>query len=112
MKGCVYVLMDQLVEIIVQALDDLEDEYGSVELSEPYDEVSLYGERGSLDSLGLVALTIDLEERILLQLGQTILIVSEKAVSRKVSPFLTIGSLAVYLQQVIMEEQYVQDSSN
>ena len=102
----------RLVDIIVQALDDLDDEYGSVVLSEPYDEVSLYGESGSLDSLGLVALTVDLEERILLELGQTILIVSEKAVSQKVSPFLSVGSLAAYLQQLIMEEQHVQDSSN
>ena len=103
MKGCVYAMIDQLVEIIVQALDDLDDEYGSVELSEPYDQVSLYGERGSLDSLGLVALTVDLEERLLLQLGHTILIVSEKAVSQKVSPFLTVGSLAKYIQQLITE---------
>ena len=103
MKGCVYAMIDQFVEIIVQALDDLDDEYGSVELSEPYDKISLYGENGSLDSLGLVALTVDLEERILLQLGHTILIVSEKAVSQKVSPFLTVGSLAKYIQQLIIE---------
>ena len=105
-------MMDQLLEIIAQALGDLDDEYGLVELNEPYDEISLYGEGGSLDSLGLVALPVDLEERILLHLGHTVLIVSEKAVSQKVSPFLTVGSLAEYIQRLIIEEQHAQDRPN
>ena len=61
--------------------------------------VPLYGEKSSMDSLGLVSFLINLEQKIEDQLGITITIADEKAMSLKNSPFKTIGTLTEYLKE-------------
>ncbi|MDA0910439.1 MAG: hypothetical protein O2809_02610 [Proteobacteria bacterium] len=70
------------------------------------DETPLFGMGGILDSLALVTLVVTVEEMIEGQLGVSITIVSEKAMSAHRSPFATIGSLVEFIDSLVQEKQY------
>ena len=61
----------------------------------------LYGSEGSLDSLGLVNFIVVVEELLSSSTGKDIRLVSEKAMSRKYSPFRTLSTLAEYIEELI-----------
>ena len=91
----------RIIEIIAAALEDMRDEYETIELAEPVEKTPLFGRRSSLDSLGLVSLIVDVEERVSEEFGRDIVLVDEKAMSQKVSPFLSVGSLARYIDNLL-----------
>jgi D-alanine--poly(phosphoribitol) ligase subunit 2 len=64
---------------------------------------TLYGPGGALDSLALVRFIVELEEAIEDQFQTTLVLASERAMSRRHSPFLTVGSLADYIVQLLQE---------
>jgi acyl carrier protein len=57
----------------------------------------LIGSGSLLDSLGLVNLIVDLEQRLADEYGISITLADERAMSQKHSPFRTVGSLAEYI---------------
>jgi acyl carrier protein len=57
----------------------------------------LIGSGSLLDSLGLVNLIVDLEQRLENEHGISITLADERAMSQKHSPFRTVGSLADYI---------------
>lgn len=61
----------------------------------------LFGEDGVLDSLGLVNLITLIEEHIEDKYDICLSLADEKAMSRKTSPFRTIGSLMAYLDELL-----------
>jgi hypothetical protein len=63
----------------------------------------LYGPEGALDSLALVRLLIDVESALQDRYGVAVVLASERAMSRKHSPFLTVGSLAGYVEELLSE---------
>ena len=63
-------------------------------------EAALFGAPSPLDSLGLVALLIDIEEAFERQ-GHAIVLSDERALSQSRSPFRNISSLADYIQQLL-----------
>jgi acyl carrier protein len=65
----------------------------------------LIGRRSMLDSLGLVTLIVDLEQRIEEQYDVALTLANDRAMSQKNSPFLTVGSLADYILTLIAEER-------
>lgn len=65
---------------------------------EPGVDTALFGPGGVLDSMSLVSLIVDLEERLEKEFHQPFILASEKAMSQKRSPFLTIGTLADYIE--------------
>lgn len=67
----------------------------------------LFGEGGVLDSMSLVTLIVDLEERLEQNFNQPFILASEKAMSQKRSPFLTVGALSDYVESIIMETKNV-----
>ena len=64
-------------------------------------EPSLIGENGVVDSLGLVALLLFVEDSIKEQTGKHITLANDGAFSRKNSPFATVGSLVEYVNELI-----------
>jgi acyl carrier protein len=58
---------------------------------------------GALDSVGLVSLIVELEQQIADRGEASITIADDRAMSQKRSPFRTIGSLADYVQGLMME---------
>jgi acyl carrier protein len=64
---------------------------------------ALYGPGGVFDSLALVRFIVELEEAIEDQFQTTLALASERAMSQGHSPFLTVGSLADYIVQLLQE---------
>ena len=60
-------------------------------------ETHLFGRDDGLDSLALVSLILDVEERLQAQFGTTLTLADERAVSMKRSPFATVASLVDYI---------------
>lgn len=87
---------DELVSLIIDAVKELSDQ-DDVEL--PADlghATALFGENGFLDSMSLVSLVVSVEQGVEDRYGQAVSLADEKALSRRNSPYRTIGSLAEY----------------
>jgi acyl carrier protein len=85
----------EIVSVIVERLRDLDAVVESP--SDASEETALFGPEGMLDSLGLVALIVDVEEAIAERSGVAITLGDDRAVSQRSSPFRTVGSLADYI---------------
>ena len=94
-------MKERLVSIITDVATELNQELKNLIRVELGEDAPLYGREGSLDSLGLVNLVIAVEQAIEDELGVTVTLADEKALSQKSSPFRTIGSLAQYAESLI-----------
>lgn len=91
---------EKIFEIVEDAFKEV-CEINNISIKEEINmKTPLYGDRGYLDSLGLVNLIAAIEER-LSDRGWNITIASEKAFSRRISPFLTIGTLVKFIKELI-----------
>lgn len=63
-------------------------------------EASLFGPESPLDSLGLVALLLDIEEDLRLR-GCHVMLSDERAMSQNRSPFRTVQSLVEYISSAV-----------
>src|SRR5262245_5927338 len=61
------------------------------------ESLPLLGSESPLDSLGLVTLIVDVEQRLSLDHDLTVTLASESAMSRRQSPFRTVSSFADYI---------------
>ncbi|OKP26581.1 hypothetical protein [Serratia fonticola] len=61
------------------------------------EETALYGLKGSLDSISLVSIVVDVEAMLEKQLGISLILVNDSAMSAANSPFSTVGSFANYI---------------
>jgi acyl carrier protein len=96
--------MQQKIEkIIVEVLEELNQELENENLNNPTSETKLYGGSGALDSLALVSLITDLEERISDEFDKDIILADEKAMSQRTSPFRSVESLTNYIANLIEE---------
>ncbi|WP_372002018.1 hypothetical protein P7L74_08265 [Tistrella mobilis] len=78
------------------------------EREEPFDlapgpALILYGSGGVFDSMGLVNFLTTVEEKLDDDFGVTVSLTSEKAVSRKVSPFASVEALTAFVMEEISE---------
>ncbi len=97
-------LENELMALVREAiLDtvDLEDAFSEQDIDA---ETRLFGAKGLLDSLDLVNLIVDLEERVEDRYGLPVSIADERAMSRRRSPFLYVGTLAGYIGELLAEE--------
>jgi acyl carrier protein len=62
----------------------------------------LFGDSGQLDSMGLVALMIDIEDA-LGEAGYNVLLTAERAMSCTQSPFKDVPSLVTYIEDCLAE---------
>lgn len=67
------------------------------ELRHPKVDTALFGGGSGLDSMGLVTLIADLEERLAEAFDQPLVLADERAMSRSRSPFRTVGALEDYI---------------
>lgn len=92
-----------LVDLIVDAVDGyrLSMEHPGEALGR---ETPLFGPSGVLDSLGLVSVLVELEQRISEVSGRTVTLMDDRAMSQASSPFRTVDSLADYLGRQLQRE--------
>lgn len=91
-------IMDaQIAELITRTLQDLHEQ-GVVDLDGEQVTVDtpLFGETGLLDSVGLVSLVVAVEQALEDELGLSVGLADERALSQRSSPYRTVSSLADY----------------
>ena len=96
-------MIDKVEQIIISSLAELNEELEDSRLNTPSKETKLFGSDGALDSLALVSLITDLEERISDELDKDIVIADERAMSKRSSPFKDVASLTAYICNLIEE---------
>jgi hypothetical protein len=96
-------MRESLLECIKEALEEVNTMREEAIPIDSLDEVHLYGDTGVFDSMQLVSFLTVVEEKIADKLGLSITIVSEKAVSRKISPFSNVDTLVDFLLEEVGE---------
>lgn len=64
----------------------------------------IYGDNSQLDSLSLVSLIVAVEQNIEDEFGISITLADERAMSREISPFRSVRSLADYVETILKEK--------
>lgn len=90
--------------LIIDSLKEYNQELQSKELQNPTIDTRLYGPSSALDSLGLVYIVSDLEDKIYQNFGKSIVLADERAMSQKTSPFRSVDTLANYIQNLLEEQ--------
>ena len=92
---------NQVVDIVIEAVRDQLDADGVEDLPPITQETPLIGGTAPIDSLGLVSVIVELEQRLQSDCGVMVTLVDEQAMSQRYSPFRTVGSLADYAIEVV-----------
>jgi acyl carrier protein len=90
-----------ITELVITTIDNycLENQI-SINLSNK-EETRLFGGGATLDSLSLVSLIVEIEEKIEDTFGVSLILADEKAMSRRTSPFSKISYLVDYIEELI-----------
>lgn len=91
----------KIINIITESLKEVNATLEDPELEKPTLDTQIFGFQGHLDSLGLATLISITESRISDEFNREIVIVSEKAMSQKSSPFKSVQSLADYIENLL-----------
>jgi acyl carrier protein len=87
----------QIVQSILETAGEMNETLGRrIDVSRG-EQAPLFGREGGLDSLGLVSFIVAVEQTLGDSLGVAVTLADERAVSQRVSPFRTIGTLADYV---------------
>ena len=90
-------------ELVYDAIDEVNQTVEADRQLTKSPDTVLFGEGSMIDSLGLVAIIVGVEQRAADNVGAVITIVNEKAMSLRNSPFRTVGTLAAYVAELINE---------
>jgi len=91
----------ELVSLIVKAVREF-GEHSRVAPPATVDaDTPLFGREGFLDSMGLVTLVVAVEQAIEDELGVSVSLADERALSQRTSPYRTVGALADYADNLV-----------
>lgn len=97
----------EILKIVTNVAKEMGSEIDSQPLKKASSSTKLYGQNGNLDSLNLVRFIGEVEEQISDEMGKDITIASEKAMSRRNSPFNNVESLSEYIAEIMREDENV-----
>jgi acyl carrier protein len=92
-----------VLQLLYDSVDEINQELPHDRQLQKTPDTILYGQSGSLDSLGLVHLIVAIEQNLEEAFAKTIILADEKAMSQQRSPFRTIGTLGDYVAQLLEE---------
>lgn len=98
-------MKEKIQEIILDSLKEFNKEEDKSNLLEVSENTILLDKKGKLDSLGFVTLVVIIESNIFNKLDKNITIVSEKAFSKKYSPFKDVKSLTEFIVELLESEE-------
>ncbi|MGQ9614000.1 hypothetical protein [Chloroflexus sp.] len=93
-----------LSHLVIESLRDILDQSGRPTPDRIDENTLLFGKGALLDSLALVTMVVDLEQRLEETFSITLTLADDRAMSQRNSPFRSIGTLLDYLMQLIDEE--------
>ena len=91
-------------ELVIKAVKELGEELGKAEFQSPNLETRIYGGKSGFDSLALVSLIADIEEKLGKAFNQDIILADERAMSQTRSPFRQVSSLVNYIESLLKKE--------
>lgn len=94
---------EEALQIILRALQNLNDELSYDEKFEISPTTPLFGPNATLDSLALVSVIVDVEGDISTALGFSISLTDDRAMSQEVSPFDDVQTLLNYVMLLAEE---------
>ena len=94
--------MSKILELVLEAVKEIGVDQECEALIEANEDTRLFGEY--LDSMGIVFLITDLEQKISEELDFDLVLADERAMSQKTSPFRNVKTLAKYAQTLIDEQ--------
>lgn len=98
---------NKILDVVVQAVNELNN---SLDIKLPVHHgkaCPLYSDSVALDSISLVTLIVNVEQSIEDKFGLPLILANEKAMSRRNSPFLTVGTLTNYILELVKEGKSV-----
>ena len=101
-------LYEKAVMLVIEALkdsvDDTSDDDRKLMIDNADDDTRLFGGEGLLDSMGVVILLSDLEDRLDDEYEVMVSLASDSTMSKTRSPFRSVKSLAKYIMSAVEEE--------
>lgn len=94
-------MQDRLLELVRSTFEELNETRSEKIPTDDISEIGLYGDSGLFDSMHLVSFLALLEEQIEDVLDIQISLTSERAVSRRVSPFASVAHLVAFIEEEI-----------
>lgn len=96
-------MKEKIKTLVIDSLNELKDTNNlDFEIN---DETILLGENAVMDSFDFVTFVSTLEEKIADKFDKSITVVSEKAFSKKYSPFKTIDRISDYIIELMNEAE-------
>jgi acyl carrier protein len=95
----------EITEMVISAVDeylsDLRGSDSSIDMVSVDETTRLFGSKGVLDSLGVVILLTELEERLEDKFDISVSLANDSTMSSSRSPFRTVASLVDYVFRVL-----------
>ena len=98
-------MKEKIKNIVMDSLQEFNEEADEDKLLEISENTILLDKKGKLDSLDFVTSVVIIESNIFNKLGKNITIVSEKAFSKKYSPFKNVKSLIKFIVELLENEE-------
>lgn len=92
-------MSDSAFQVVKAAVEELADELGYDNLRKVTVDTPLFGGPDGIDSLSLVRLVSEIEREAESRMSKRVLLADERAMSRRNSPFRTVGTLSEFLQE-------------
>lgn len=96
---------DTVLKIVLETLHELGEDLDRPELQEADETTRLFGARSALDSINLVNLIADLEERLNDDFEIEITLADQTAMSQTHSPFRRVGSCVDYIMELTSDRK-------
>jgi acyl carrier protein len=96
-------MRDDVVEAIYEAIRRTNEARPPEAALTCSEDTVFFGQGGSLDSLGLVSLILDVEELVNARWGTALVLADERAVAQRRNPFRDVTSLADHVMSRLME---------
>jgi len=90
-------------EVVAKAVAELAEDMGFPALVNAVESTPLFGGDDGIDSLSLVRLVADIERAAAREFGKKVVLADERAMSRRNSPFRTVGTLGELLHERLGE---------
>lgn len=90
---------DQVLEVIYESVAELNETLPADGQLACKPETALFGPGSTIDSIALVGLILDLEQRLAKRLGLTVRLTDERAMSQTKSPYRTVRSLLDFITE-------------
>jgi acyl carrier protein len=96
---------EKIREIVFENISSLIDTFPADQRVEVDENTILFGKGSSIDSLSLVTIIVDIETLFYDEYSLELSLTDDKAMTRKVSPFESAGTLADYIFELINQKQ-------